>query len=133
MKTKILSVLLACLIIALMSFGLYTAFRPKGSEYTRNVDSDCFTMGFYPLNGSETESFELKEGDAIEVSLVRIAGRVDISIGQQGQAPVYRGNDMMTSSFQVNILQDGVYSITLSGNSAEGSVSFVMLRAEREE
>lgn len=96
----------------------------KGSQFSKRVDNDCFSMGFYPLNSSETEVFELQKDNVIDVSLVVVKGSLDIDIGQEGKDPIYEGHCVELDSFQVTVPEDGTYFITVSGQKAEGSISF---------
>lgn len=97
---------------------------PRGSQVTRNTSDGRFSLGFAPLNHTETETFALEQGDAIEVSLVVVRGRLRIAIGQDGQEPIYEGTNTALRSFQVTVPEDGVYTITVAGRQAEGSLSF---------
>ena len=103
-----------------------------GSRFTKNVDDDSFTMKFYPLNGSQTETFAMNAGDAVEVVFDRTSGMLSASIGQAGKAPVYQGDDVSSGSFIVTAPDDGAYEITVTGRRAEGSVSFLILRNKGE-
>lgn len=81
-------------------------------------------MSFYPLNSSVSEAFELQKDDVIDVSLVVMKGSLTIVIGQENRKPIYEGNLVELDSFQVRVPEDGTYFITVSGQKAEGSLSF---------
>lgn len=128
-KRKYLWIGLPCAIFLILLFclNLLRYFNQSdGSRYTRNVESNRFSLGCEKLNDTMAESFELHSGDTIAVSLVRIDGRFDITIGINGEKPIYTGNDAQTGSFDVKVPEDGIYIITVSGKRAEGSVSFEM-------
>lgn len=130
-KTKTVRILCSAAAAALFLFVLVwmpRCFPFRKSECTRTVEETGFSLGFSPLNGSQSETFSLMEGDRIEVSLVRMSGRLSVSIGQAEKTPVYQGNDMELSSFQVSIPEDGDYLLTVTGKRAEGSVSFRILQ-----
>lgn len=123
---KIGLVLASCLIVIGGLSAFYFMFQLGQSKFSRQVDDNRFFVEFYPLNGELTESFSLREGDVIEVCIIRNKGQLQIVIGQQGQAPIYEGSDF-SGSFQVNIPEDGCYEITVSGKKADGSTDFKML------
>lgn len=80
------------------------------------------------LNGRMEESFPLRQGDAISVSVALVSGELMISIGQNGREPVYEGRNPKLGPFRVNIAEDGDYGLTISGKHAQGSVSFQIIR-----
>lgn len=96
--------------------------RPEQSRFTRQVGADSFFMTFYPLNGSESEEFELKAGDFVDVRVVRNEGRIGVEIGRPGETPAYVGSDVPDGPFSVGIPEDGAYRFTISGADADGSV-----------
>lgn len=118
--------------VIMLALTLPRIFGLTGSRFTKNVDEDSFTMTFYPLNGSQTETFALNAGDAVEVVFERTSGTLSALIGQPGKEPVYQGNDMASGSFSVIVPDDGAYEITVTGRRAEGSVSFQILRNKGE-
>lgn len=119
-------ILVSCLIVIGVLSVVYTMFHLGQSKFSRQVDDNRFFVEFYPLNGELTESFSLREGDVIEVCIIRNKGQLKVVIGQQGKEPIYEGNDF-SGSFQVNVPEDGSYTITVSGKKADGSADFKML------
>ena len=120
----VLSVITVALSMTVLFLILSPLFSETESQLSRRADDNCFAMGFYPLNSSETEAFELQKGDVIDVSLVVMKGSLDIVIGQDGKEPIYEGNRVELDSFQVTVPEDGTYFITVFGQKAEGSISF---------
>ena len=104
--------------------------QPKQSRFSRQVGADSFFMTFYPLNGAESEEFELKAGDFVDVRVVRNEGRIGVEIGRAGASPAYVGSDVPDGSFSVRIPEDGAYRFTISGAEADGSV-FLEIQRER--
>lgn len=102
--------------------------QANGSQYSRQVEEDLFSLGMERLNGTIAEPFSLKEGDTIDVSVVRISGRLSISIGQENREPIYEGTNPELGSFRVTVPEDGVYLLSVSGKQAEGSISFQINR-----
>lgn len=123
---KIRLILVSCLIVIGGLSVFYFMFQQRQSKFSRQVDDNRFFVEFYPLNGELTESFPLKKGDVIETYIIINKGYLKIVIGQQGQAPIYEGNNF-SGSFQVNVPEDGSYTITVSGVKADGSTDFRIL------
>lgn len=120
-----------CVALAVLALTAGWLLRqPKQSRFTRQVGADSFFMTFYPLNGSESEEFELKAGDFVDVRVVRNEGRIGVEIGRAGEAPAYVGSDVPDGAFSVGIPEDGAYRFTISGADADGSV---LLEIRREQ
>ena len=124
--------------IALMIAGgaiallvLAVLFLPRlfgGSTFSRQAEADFFAIEMKPLSSALEESYRLRRGDAIEVSLARTDGEVSITIGQKGQTPIYEGRNPALDSFLVTVPEDGDYIITVTGKAARGSITFRILR-----
>lgn len=125
-KRKKWLILVSCLIVIGALSVFYFVFQLGQSKFSRQVDDNRFFVEFYPLNGELTESFPLKKGDVIETYIIINKGYLKIVIGQQGQEPIYEGSNF-SGSFQVNVPEDGYYTITVTGVKADGSTDFNML------
>lgn len=123
-------ILVSCLIAIGVLSVLYFMFQLRQSKFSRQVDDNRFFVEFYPLNGELTESFPLRKGDVIETYIIINKGYLKIVIGQQRQEPIYEGSNF-SGSFQVNVPEDGYYTITVTGVKADGSTDFNMLRLLR--
>lgn len=99
-----------------------------GSTFSRQAEADFFAIEMKPLSSALEESYRLRRGDAIEVSLTRTGGEVSIAIGQKGQTPIYEGRNPALTSFLVTVPEDGDYIITVTGKEARGSITFRILR-----
>ena len=110
---------------------LAVLFLPRlfgGSTFSRQAEADFFAIEMKPLSSALEESYRLRRGDAIEVSLARTDGEVSITIGQKGQTPIYEGRNPALDSFLVTVPEDGDYIITVTGKAARGSITFRILR-----
>lgn len=126
---KIGLILVSCLIVIGVLFVFCFIFQMGQSKFSRQVDDNRFFVEFYPLNGELTESFPLRKGDVIETYIIINKGYLKIVIGQQGQEPIYEGSNF-SGSFQVNVPEDGYYTITVTGVKADGSTDFSMLTSD---
>jgi len=104
--------------------------EPGKSTITR--EDDLFSLGMSYMNGEQSADFSLEAGDAIEVTVVHISGDLRMRIAC-GENVVYEGHNPEMGQFRVNILTDGEYTITVSGQRADGSVTFRMIRDESQE
>ncbi|MGN0602371.1 MAG: hypothetical protein ACI4I2_00180 [Oscillospiraceae bacterium] len=94
------------------------------SEYSSVKNNGSWTVEFHPLNTTLEEEFILNSGDSIAVNSDIISGSIAVKIGKENSTPVYEGNSSELGYFEVTVHEDGVYIISLSGNRAEGEISF---------
>ena len=129
-KWTIIGLCAAALVLFLALVFLPRILPSNGSRYSRKVEEDFFSLDMERLNCTIEEPFSLKEGDSVDVSIVRVSGELTISIGKKGFEPIYEGRNPEPSSFRVTISEDGDYYLSVSGKHAEGSISFQIDRSE---
>lgn len=101
--------------------------EPGKTDVTR--EDDLFSLGMSYMSGEQSAAYTLAAGDAIEVTVAHISGDLRLRIAC-GEDAIYEGHNPEMGQFRVNILTDGEYTITVSGQRADGSVSFRMIRDE---
>ena len=101
--------------------------EPGKTDVTR--EDDLFSLGMSYMSGEQSATYTLAAGDAIEAIVVHISGDLRLRIACGGNV-VYEGHNPEMGQFRVNILTDGEYTITVSGQRADGSVTFRMIRDE---
>lgn len=116
---------LAAVFVVMGVLVLAGIMGPGKSTITR--EDDLFSLGISYMNGEQSADFSLEAGDAVEVTVVHISGDLRMRIAC-GENVVYEGHNPEMGQFRVNILTDGEYTITVSGQRADGSVTFRMIR-----
>ena len=129
MKTgwRIVLYALAAVLLVLGVLVLSSVMGPGKSDVTR--EDDLFSVGMSYMSGEQSATYTLAAGDAIDVTVVHISGDLRLRIAY-GEAVIYEGHNPEMGDFRVNVLMDGEYTITVTGQRADGSVSFEMIRAE---
>lgn len=105
---------------------------PGKTDVTVTREDDMYSLGMSYMSGEQSAAFALSAGDAIEVTVVQISGDLRLRIAC-GENVVYEGHNPEMGQFRVNILTNGEYTITVSGQRADGSVTFRMIRDESQE
>ena len=82
-------------------------------------------MEYTVLNTTDGQTLSLEAGDTLDVAVVSTSGTVSVNIQKDGEPPLYAQEDVPTGQFSLEIPEDGEYSITVTGERARGSVSFV--------
>lgn len=131
--TKISILCVMVLVFVLAWFILPGVWSDAESRYTCKVEENLFSLGMESMNDTQKETFSLRQGDAIAVSVVFISGELEIAVTDSNGNAIYEGNNPKRGSFQVNIPKSDDYTISVTGRQAEGSISFQILRNEENE
>ena len=119
--------MLAAMIFLLAGCGTGSVF-----DGSRVSDTSGFRMEYSILNREESADLTLTEGDRLRISLSHTEGTVDVTVGMEGQEPIYRGNGQRNAGFVLEIAETGNYHISVSGHRAKGSVSFTRIPGAQE-
>lgn len=132
MRKKI--ILLSVLIVAFAASILILTQKPeKNFSGERISDQHGFSLRFDWMNMTDSETLELRKGDALSVSWQIESGRVDIVIRQENKEPVYQADDRAAgdeAAFLVEIPQTGSYTITVSARKAKGQLAFMKMETK---
>ena len=82
-------------------------------------------MEYSIFNTSDHRELSLETGDVIDTVVVSDDGSVDIQVENSAGEAIYSETDVPTSEFEISISQDDVYTFTVTGHEAKGSVSFI--------
>ena len=123
----------ACVCMLAAMLFLLTGCR-TGSVFdgSRGSDASGFRMEYSILNREESAGLNLTEGDRLQVSLSHTEGTVDVTVGMEGQTPIYRGNGQQNAEFVLEILVKGNYHISVSGHQAKGNIAFIRIPGGQE-
>ncbi len=119
------------LILGALSLSLLLAgctFRKTVFDGSRISDESKFLLEYECLDGVETAEFRLEKGEALKVLLSHDGGSVDITVGMDGEDPLYTGTDQTDAEFLLTAAKDGLYRVSVTGHRAEGSTFFFRVR-----
>ena len=123
----------ACVcILAAMLFLLTGCGTGSVFDGSRATDASGFRMEYSILNREESADLSLTEGDRLRVFLSHTEGTADVTVGMDGNEPIYRGRGQQNAEFVLEIAEAGNYHISVSGHQAKGSVSFTRIPGETE-
>ena len=96
----------------------------QGAAFNGNMtrDKDHFDMTFEILNTSYSHELEMKEGEALEVTVDVEYGDLSLLIQKDDDKPIYQGNRIESAKFQVGIESEGTYTLTVIGKKTRGHV-----------
>ena len=120
--------MLKAVVFLLAAVVLLTGCGQKGTFLgARTSNESGFWMEYSILDREESAKLMLSEGDQIQVSIAHTSGNVDLTVGQDGEGPIYKGTGQENAEFILTIPKTGFYRISVTGHQAEGKVSFVCL------
>ena len=115
MKKKLFFLILSTLAILMLA--------ACSSGAAINTDTSM-EMSHNRFSGTETRTVFLSADTEVTVGVVTNGGRVDLEvIGDNGITP-FHANNFMTNTVAFTISEDGYYTISIVGNSHNGSVNF---------
>ena len=133
MKKKIILLFAVIALIAVAGILVFTRQSETRFDGDRISDPGCFALQFERMNMTDSETISLTEGDALHVSWQIESGRIDVSIGMEGEEAIYQANDRSAgdeADFYVEIPQTGAYIIALTAREAKGRIGFLKTKSE---
>ena len=119
--------MLAAMILLLTGCGTSSVF-----DGSRVANASEFQMEYSALNREEAAELVLQAGEQLRVTLSHTEGTVDVTVGMEGQEPIYRGNGQQNAEFVLEILEKGNYHISVSGHQAKGNIAFIRIPGGQE-
>ena len=119
--------MLAAMILLLTGCGTGSVF-----DGSRVANASEFQMEYSALNREEAAELVLQAGEQLRVTLSHTEGTVDVTVGMEGQEPIYRGRGQQNAEFVLEIAKTGNYHISVSGHQAIGNVSFTRIPTGQE-
>ena len=117
--------MLAAMILLLTGCGTGSVF-----DGSRVANASEFQMEYSALNREEAAELVLQAGEQLRVTLSHTEGTVDVTVGMEGQEPIYRGRGQQNAEFVLEIAETGNYHISVTGHQAKGSISFTRIPGE---
>ncbi len=102
-------------------------------DIVKKDDGSEFILEYEMFNGSDSQDLKLKEGDYLEVDVVNDGGTLNMDIVKKDDGePLYEGENLRTSSFEIKAPEDGIYEVSVEGEKAVGEVTVERIKREEE-
>lgn len=112
------------LILATIALYLYHIPTFKGDRI-RNPDS--YEIVFTHMQGEDSHTLQLREGDVLDVRMERSGGSFSVVIGMAGEEPLYQSNNAGDMAFQLQVPKDGRYVISVNARHAKGMLTIKLV------
>lgn len=107
-----------------LAFGTVRLLKPADSKYELKKFSDEYSIGAEYLNDTIRHEMKFKAGDELEVTLQILEGDLHLHIYRDEKNPIYDGTVSEWTQFTLPIPENGMYTILVTGEQAEGSFRF---------
>lgn len=110
------------LIIISGLFVLLTACGQLRFDGTREANQDSYRLDIEQMNGTDTHTLNLSEGDVLDIRFETENGKLHMEIKAPDGTTIYTGNGEEATDFTVNISDSGKYFIRVEAKDARGKI-----------
>ena len=84
-------------------------------------NADSYHLDVKTMNGTDTHTLELKQGDTLRILFETVKGSLEMKITSPDGTALYQGDGTVTE-FTVEAPVDGPYAIVVAGQKAKGRI-----------
>ena len=84
-------------------------------------NADSYHLDVKTMNGTDTHTLELKQGDTLKILFETVKGSLEMKITSPDGTSLYQGDGTVTE-FTVEAPVDGPYAIVVAGQNAKGRI-----------
>lgn len=111
-----------CMLLLACCFSACVGTSFNGS---RLGNENQLIMEYNVFNTTDDQDLTLEAGDTVHAEIVAVRGSLSVKVQKGSEEPVYENNSITASvNFDIEIPESGIYTITITGKRAKGSVSF---------
>lgn len=115
-KFFVIVITVCALLLSLVGCASGSAFDGSSAK-----NADSYHLDVKTMNGTDTHTLELKQGDTLKIQFEVAKGSLEMKITAPDGTAIYQGDGTATE-FTVEAPMDGVYPIVVVGQKAEGSI-----------
>ena len=119
MKQQKFFVIVITVCALLLSLAGCTSSSAFDGSSAKNADS--YHLDVKTMNGTDTHTLELKQGDTLKILFETVKGSLEMKITSPDGTSLYQGDGTVTE-FTVEAPVDGPYEIVVVGQKAKGSI-----------
>ena len=121
-KFFVIVITVCALLLSLAGCASNSAFDGSSAK-----NADSYHLDVKTMNGTDTHTLELKQGDTLKIRFETMKGSLDMKITEPDGTALYQG-DGTVEEFTVEAPMDGTYSIVVVGQKAKGSIYIAVER-----
>lgn len=113
-------------IICLLVIMVLTSCRKQIFDGSRTSNDKQFILSYSVLSKTISHEMELAQGTKIDINIEDKSGHVDILITNNNNFEIYKYENASSGDYVFEILESDTYKFFVTGNKAEGGVSFIV-------
>lgn len=122
-KFFVIVITVCALLLSLAGCASSSAFDGSSAK-----NADSYHLDVKTMNGTDTHTLELKQGDTLKILFETVKGVLEMKITAPDGTVIYQG-DGTVKDFTVEAPMQGVYPIVVTGKNAKGSIHVDVERA----
>ena len=115
-KFFVIVITVCALLLSLAGCASSSAFDGSSAK-----NADSYHLDVKIMNGTDTHTLELKQGDTLKILFETVKGSLEMKITSPDGTSLYQGDGTVTE-FTVEAPVDGPYEIVVVGQKAKGSI-----------
>ena len=115
-KLFVIVITVCALLLSLAGCASSSAFDGSSAK-----NADSYHLDVKIMNGTDTHTLELKQGDTLKILFETVKGSLEMKITSPDGTSLYQGDGTVTE-FTVEAPVDGPYAIVVVGQKAKGSI-----------
>lgn len=118
---------LSIVVVAVIAIGLMTNPIKNGFDGSEVGNDSSYVLMFDLLSVKKTHKLTLLKDDVLDITFTVEEGKINYDIIDENEVIIYKtDNRTQSDSFQVTVPHDGVYTINVAGENANGMVKTVV-------
>jgi hypothetical protein len=115
-KFFVIVITVCALLLSLAGCASSSAFDGSSAK-----NADSYHLDVKIMNGTDTHTLELKQGDTLKILFETVKGALEMKITSPDGTSLYQGDGTVTE-FTVEAPVDGLYAIVVAGQNAKGRI-----------
>ena len=115
-KFFVIVITVCALLLSLTGCASSSAFDGSSAK-----NADSYHLDVKTMNGTDTHTLELKQGDTLKILFETVKGSLEMKITSPDGTSLYQGDGTVTE-FTVEAPVDGPYAIVVAGQNAKGRI-----------
>mgnify|MGYP002404508991 CR=1 FL=1 len=115
-KFFVIVITVCALLLSLAGCASSSAFDGSSAK-----NADSYHLDVKTMNGTDTHTLELKQGDTLKILFETVKGALEMKITSPDGTSLYQGDGTVTE-FTVEAPVDGPYAIVVAGQNAKGRI-----------
>ena len=115
-KFFVIVITICALLLSLAGCASSSAFDGSSAK-----NADSYHLDVKIMNGTDTHTLELKQGDTLKILFETVKGSLEMKITSPDGTSLYQGDGTVTE-FTVEAPVDGSYAIVVAGQNAKGRI-----------